>query len=349
MPIFSNKTERCLGIDIGSNTINIVELSENSKKVWLKNYGMAKIKEITGKKIKETKHDPFSPFVDEIAETIKIILREAGIKTKKSFLALPDFSSFLISFEVPKMKKEEVESAIQYQARQRVPLPLNEVTLDWNLTDIREKDGEEVLDVFLLAVPNETVRTYRRIAEKAGLKVGALDGEIMGFSEIFGKEEEVVMAVNIKRWSTSVNIINDKKPMQSSSLNVSLDNFKENVASVTEISYNQNNKKEDLEKSDERVKRALANELLKKVQEIYETYTTSKERRINQIILTGRGAKIREIEEVFNENLDTEVDIANPFKNIHYTAILEDLLKESGPDFSVAAGMSLLGLRSLEK
>lgn len=345
MPLLSNKNNKCLGIDIGANSIKIVELVRKESGVELSNYGMAKISEITGKEINEERQDSFSSSVEEIAETIQVIMKEVGIKTKKSFFALPDFSSFLISFEVPKMKKSEVESAVQYQARQRVPLPLNEVVLDWKLTDLKTKDEEEVLDVFLLAVPKDTVKTYRKIAEEAGLKIGALDSEVMGFAKIFGKEGELSVIVNIKERSTSVNIINNEKPLQSSSLNISADDFKSNVASLAEIDFNQKNKKKkEVKKSNQKIKNSLANELVKKVEEVYMDHATNR-KKIDKILITGKGAEMKAVQDVFI-NPETDGEMANPFEGMRYPDILEKIISDIGPKFSVATGMAYLGLDS---
>ncbi len=343
MSLFSKKNKKCLGIDVSNDFVRIVEISKKEEGYKLENYGSARISEITGKKIKK-EGQRFSLPEKEIAETIKAILKETGIKTKKSFFALPHFSSFLISFKMPKMEKEEIESAIHHQARQRVPLPLNEVTLDWNVSSKNSSDNG--VDVFLLAVPNETIETYREIAKEGNLKIGALDSEIMGFSQIFGIEQKSVAVVNIKRWSTSINIITDQKPAQSSSLNISASNFEEDISTLSEIDFNQkDNRSEEKSKSNEKIKASLAEELFEKVEEVYSGYNSESDQPVSKIILTGRGSEIDEIKEEFFKK-DIEVDISKPFMNINYPPVLEDAIDEMSPRFSVAVGMSILGLNS---
>ena len=111
-----------LGIDIGGSSIKIVEISGKKGKT-LENYGQLRseyfINPGTGKHWKAG-----TILSDErLIQAIRSVLREAKIKTKNAFFAIPDYSTFFTSFELPPMSKSEIEEAIRYEAPRHIPLP----------------------------------------------------------------------------------------------------------------------------------------------------------------------------------------------------------------------------------
>ncbi|MGM0438984.1 MAG: type IV pilus assembly protein PilM [Patescibacteria group bacterium] len=343
MPLFSKDPKKCLGIDIGATSIKIIELSKEGEEISLKNYGIASIEDITGRKLRAKSEGAFSSSLSAISDTVNTILKEANIKTKRSVFSIPDFSSFFTSFEVPKMKKSEVESAIQFQARQRVPLPLNEVTLDWNLTKLRKKEGEEMVEVLLLAVPNDIIKNYRSIAKKSGLEVGSLDAETFGLARVFGEEDETIVVVDIGDQSTTVNIIEDKIPKHSHSLDISGKDFTKDIAILPEVDYNEN-EKDKASRVPQKIRKSLAEEMSKKIKNVCDSYERERGEEINKILVTGGGIKFEEVKRELSSTFS--VVVANPFGKLNYPSVLEPIIKDLSPLCSVSIGMAMEGLRS---
>ena len=65
---------------------------------------------------------------------------------------------------------------------------------------------------------------------------------------------------------------------------------------------------------------------------------------IEEIYLTGGTANLPGLKEYFEETFKKKVEIPNCFSNLLYPPILEEKIKEIGPSFSVAVGLSLGGL-----
>ncbi len=352
MSLFSKNSKKCLGIDVGATSIKVVEIATEKNNLILKNYGISSIEEIKDKKKRAKDERTFSSSTDLISKTLKTILKEAGIKTKRSVFSIPDFSSFFTSFEVPKMKKSEVESAIHFQARQRVPLPLNEVTLDWKLTNLIEKEGEELVEVLLLAVPNEIVSSYREIAKESGLQMGSLDAETFGLARVFGKKEETVVVVDIGDQSTTVNIIKEDIPEHSNSLSIAGKDFTENFAILPDVNYNDKETDDSEEKKEERrkirevsrkVKKSLSEDLVKRVKEVCTSYQVEEGKEIKEVILTGGASNFKEVKEAFSQEFS--LSETNSFNNLKYPPALEPAVREVSPLFSVAIGMAMEGLK----
>ena len=360
MPLFSKSSTKCLGIDIGATSIKVVEIAKKEEKLSLNNYGIASIEDVTGKTLRSKSDQAVTSSKSAIAETIEKILKEAGIKTKKTVFSIPDYSSFFTSFEVPKMKRSEVESAIHYQARQRVPLPLNEVTLDWTLAKLREKDDKELIEVLLLAVPNDIIKAYRAIADKVGLKVGALDAEVFGLAKLYSKDGRTIAVVDVGDQSTTVNIIKDGVPKHSHSINVAGKDFTKEIAILPEVDYNRKERdeenedeKEDQKESEEematevskKIKKSLSDELSKKIKRVCDSYEDDGREEIDDIIIIGGGINFDELNEALIKN--NSAVLGSPFNNIDYPSALEPMMSEDLPSLlSVATGMALEGLKS---
>jgi len=78
MPFFSKDSKKCLGVDIGATSIKIVELSKKGDNISLSNYGIAAIKDITGKNIRIESDESLTSSKTAITETVNEILKEAG-------------------------------------------------------------------------------------------------------------------------------------------------------------------------------------------------------------------------------------------------------------------------------
>ena len=62
---------------------------------------------------------------------------------------------------------------------------------------------------------------------------------------------------------------------------------------------------------------------------------------INKVILTGGGALLKGILPLASRNFETEVVHGNAFDKVEAPAVVEPLLKDSGPEFAVALGLAL--------
>ncbi|KKS49229.1 MAG: hypothetical protein UV13_C0008G0003 [Parcubacteria group bacterium GW2011_GWC1_42_21] len=62
---------------------------------------------------------------------------------------------------------------------------------------------------------------------------------------------------------------------------------------------------------------------------------------ISKVILVGGGSALRGLAELAKNNFKTDVIIANPFNKVSAPAFLENILKETGPEFAVAIGLAL--------
>ena len=69
--------------------------------------------------------------------------------------------------------------------------------------------------------------------------------------------------------------------------------------------------------------------------------------KVSKIILTGGGALLKGLKEKASLVFETPVEVADPFSKVEYPAFLEEVLKNSGPEFAVAIGLAIRKLQEI--
>ena len=340
-----------LGIDIGTSYIKIVEISKSGHRKKLENYGQLSASAFHEKPFRTLEKNTLFLSNQDIVKAIKTIIEEAGIKTRQVVFSIPDFSSLFTNFELPPMTKEELPQAVRYEARQHIPLPLAEVTLDWQIIESRPLDDKKTsFKILLVAVPNEVVNQYQEIARISRLELFALEAEVFSLMRSLVEEDKniPIAILDIGAQSTTCSIVDKRILKISHSFNISGNEFIKVISKNLSIDYLEAEKleKEYGIKGKKEVKESLLpliDVILREIEVILNSFEQKSGGKIQKIILAGGLALLPGLKEYFAENLKTEIEIANPFSNILYSPILEKTLLEMGPSFAIAAGAALRG------
>ena len=349
--------KKFLGIDIGTSAIKIVELSSFAGRIKLENYGEVLAKVLYQKPFRTFEKSTLLLSSEEISRAIKAILEEAKIKTENCFFSIPDFATFFTTFELPGMTAEELPQAVEAEARKQVPMPLREVTLDWQLIEGKASDKKDTkLKILLAVVPNEIISQYQQIAALSNLKLLALETEIFGLirSLIEKEEKRIIGLIDIGARTTICSIIENRILKVSHSFDLSGDDLTERIAkglSLTEEIAENFKKKYGIlilqpsleEKDIQEILLPLIDIILRESEKIFKNFYLKEGKEIDRIILAGGTAFLPGILECFQDYFKKDIVIANPFSKTFYPPILEKTLKEMGPSYAIAVGMALRG------
>ena len=346
--------KKFLGIDIGTSFVKMVEVSRFGNRRKLESYGSLPASVLYDKKFRTFEKSSLLFSSKDIARAITAIMEEAQIKTRQAIFSIPDFSTFFTNFELPPMSKEELQQAVRYEARQHVPLPLGEVTLDWQVIEGKTADERKTnLKILLVAVPNEVINQYREIASASNLELFALEAEAFSlFRSLVGEDEKGNVAIiDIGAQSTTCNIVENKVLKISHSFDMGGNELAKIISKGLNLEYSE---AEDLKNKygisggeKEEVKQVLLpliDVILLEVQKIFDNFYRQGGKEVEKVILAGGIALLPGLKEYFAQTLKKETEIANPFSNLFYPPILEDTLKEMGPSYSIAVGTALRGL-----
>ena len=350
---FGIKSKRFLGVDIGSSTIRLVELSKKGQIVKLENYGEISLKDnaslmnFSGKSLKNSDK--------VIGERIKLILKEADIKEKDVGFSIPDFGSFFTTVKLPVMEKEEIEQALKYQVRPYIPLSLEDVTLDWSIID--GEPSKTKTRVLVVAIPNNIIDSYKAIVQFTNLNLKFLEPEIfpLARSSIKKESKKIVALIDMGETSTTCSVLKNGVVKVSHSFNIAGNELTSVIARSLNINYNEAEKlknKEGLLPSSE-VKHPrgirelllpLTGSIVDEIKKAFRNFFVQEGKEVESIILFGGLSTMPGLKEFFTVELKKPISIANPFLGIAAPPGLGVILKEKGPYYGVAIGLALKGL-----
>ncbi len=344
-----------LGIDIGTSTIKIVEMSRLGKRRKLDNYGEMKAEALYEKPFRTFEKSTLSFSNRDVVRALSAILKETGFKTNKAFFSIPDFSTFFTTINLPAMTDEEVPQAVNYEAPQHIPLPLQSVTLDWQIVE-REANatpGQETIKVLLVAVPKDVIQQYQQIAQTVGLELLSMEAEAFSLSRAVITEAEknkTVSLIDVGARSTTINIVDNGILRVSHSFDTSGSDFTTVIAKGLNIEYTEAEllkKKQGLLAESGGVKEImlpLIDLIIEEIKKIFSSFYQAEGKDVKKVFLAGGSALMPGLVGYFTKNLSRPTEIVNPFTNIYYPPILEDTLKEIGPSYAIAVGAALQGL-----
>ncbi|MBU2260245.1 pilus assembly protein PilM, partial [Patescibacteria group bacterium] len=218
MGLFSSN-KGYLGIDIGSSSIKIVELKEERGRLRLLTYGFT---ENLGDKFK----DYLQKDVKYTASVINKVCEKAKITSQNAIAALPTFSVFSSIINLSNVNLKEISSAVHWEAKKIIPLPLEDMVLDWKfISDSKEKnsDGDKKKDtkVLLTGAPKTLVKKYISIFKEARINLLSLETETFSLiRSLLGNDKTTIMIVEIGASTTDSSIVSKGIPVLNRSIDI---------------------------------------------------------------------------------------------------------------------------------
>ncbi|MEK7195935.1 MAG: type IV pilus assembly protein PilM [Patescibacteria group bacterium] len=340
-----------LGVDIGTTSIKIVELTESGGHPTLRNYGVLESYGHLERLNNAIQTSTLKMLDKETGELMNQLLRNLKIKTTDVIASLPTFSAFTALLDVPVMSPQETAQAMEYQAKAFVPLPISEVSIDWlPVGEYEDEKGIKHQQVFLVSVPNEQVRKYQRIFKSAGLNLKALEIEGVSLARVLtAGDPTTTLIVDIGSRSTAL-LVAEKGLLKYS---VQTDWGGGSLTQAVSSSLGINIKRaEELKKQKgllgtggeyelSTLMMPLLDVILGEAKRAKDTYEKNYKSKIERIILSGGGANLLGLEKYVSDQFGIPAVKADPFAKITYPPEVAPLIKEIGPPFSVALGLGI--------
>ncbi len=358
MGLFAKK-QSYLGIDLGTASIKVVELANVGGQAKLVTYGFA---ELPVEEIKFNVHDK----IDQSAKTLEQICKQARVTSRKAVAALPTFSVFSSVLTLPIMSEKEVGEALTYEAKKIVPLPLDEMILDWKILKKQAASKpavaapkekipsrmEKNIRVLLTAAPKNLVKQYLDIFSKANIELLSLETEAFALGRsLLGSETDIVLVADIGALTTDIVIIEDHIPVFNRSIDVGGVTVTKAIAQSLNIDQNRAEQfKRDVgivsegSASTIGVPNAIKDSIAPVINEIkysLSLYQSDSNRSIEKIIITGGSAFLPNVVEYLENIFQLKVVAGDPWSQVSYPLELKGVLEDIAPRFVTAIGLAL--------
>ncbi len=313
------------GIDIGFNSIKVMQLRADGrdKKHRVTGYGATHFDQSAFKGGEIINPEKIAAATQELFDKHLV----GNISTRRAAVSVPASKTFNRTVQFPKIdKKTDLEQAIRLEAEQYIPVPLDDLYIDYSIVSQDEK-GTEVL---VTAAPKKTIDSYITTLHLLGLEPIAVETTIAASGRLFQQTEQDNMpSILIDFGSLSSDVtIYDKTIVVTGTISGGGDNFSELIrkklgvskaeADIIKTKYGLGVSKKQQEINDTLA--PVLDELVREIKRMIRYYTERKnsEQNIEQIVTLGGGANMPGLSEYLTNSLRMPVRMCNPWESLPF-------------------------------
>jgi type IV pilus assembly protein PilM len=332
------------GLDIGSKTIKIVELTKDGAVFALTATGIVGYSGSSVSKIEDEKE------MASLGQLVKKLHAEAGVSSHDVVISVPEPQVFTRTIRFPALTDAEIASAVKWESEQYIPIPVQEAIVQHTIIARNDKATPPEVLVLLVAAPRVVIEKYTKIASLAGLNPVAVESEMIALSRVLGPPDKTVLLVDFGGTSTNIAVIKNTLLSFSRSIPIAGEAFTRAVSQglgVTNAQAEEYKKTYGLATSqlEGKVKSALDPVLKLVVDEIKKaiSFYQSEEKgeAPNAVIISGGTSGMPQIVTSLSELLGMEVLVGNPFSKVKTDAETAKKLAPYAPLYAVSVGLAM--------
>ncbi len=147
---------------------------------------------------------------ESILNAINKTLRENKIRPGEALTALPAEEVMVRYFQMPKIPKQEWESAVSFEAKRYIPFRMEDVIYDFKVSESRISPNQ--MDVVFVAVKREILNSHILLLQKANLRPVVVEPATFSLMRVFRTSEqlnpkEIIAIVDIDSEVANINIL----------------------------------------------------------------------------------------------------------------------------------------------
>ncbi len=336
------------GLDIGTGAIKFVKLKRTSNKYILLDYFYKELS-FTSQTREEEKYDIIIQELKKINQTFKL---------DRTFLitAIPRYAVIIKDVFFPSKDPQEIKNMIQFEIEKQIPFPIEKAVSDYLIinNNIFNEEGQTQTEVCLIATKNETINRHLEILKAARLEPNVVSVSSLALTKALvddwqskGKEATPYVIINIGNQFTEVNLVYNNDLISSRSINSGGMHLSAAIQSVLSVDYMESEKlkreiNEDVLPPEqisrlENIREEWLRELTNEIKLSLDLFR--KERKgleIKDILLTGGTSQLNGLKNYIAQNLNMNVEWANPLADVEGTIPQKELQM-----FSVSLGLAL--------
>ncbi len=352
--MFFRKKKEIIGIDIGSSSIKVIQLTDSEGRYTLNKFGLNVLApEII---VDGTVMDSV-----RCVETLQNLIKEQDISTKDAVISVSGHSVIVKRVTLPQMSEDELAESIKWEAEQYIPFDINEVNMDFQiLSTFTGADGKQQMNVLLAAVKKDKLSDYTALVIEAGLTPAIVDIDSFAVENMYNinyetNEKETIALVNIGASITNINILQGGMFAFTRDISIGGNRYTESIQKDLGLSFEDAErikKKEEVEGANllevDSIIQNVSAEITSEITRSFGYFkATMGSESINKVMLSGGASKIRNLDSFLQERLELPVEFINPFKKIDIPPSFDaEYIKSVAPLAAVAVG---LGVRRLDE
>lgn len=331
------------GLDMSDTSIKYADIEREKGSFYLSGLDKKNLQPGIIKKGKIIKEDLLISEIEEIT---------SQKTTQYAAISLPEENAFFQTVQISKMKGSRMREAIEYEAEESIPLPVEDIYLDYQVVG----SGRSKLNVLFAALPKKVVDSRISIIKRAGLFPVVAEIESMSVVRALVAREntpESLLLIDIGEDKTILTVFSKGVIIFTSYILISSSDLTEKIAKDNDISKYKAEKLKiehgliDEERRD--VADSLSSLLEDMVEEIKKhlayynscgfKFQNSEDNELEEIIICGGGAKLKGLPQFLSDKLGLEVKKGDPFVNVSDKC--KDEISGDGLEYATAFGLAL--------
>jgi len=340
--LFDFAHNKVLGLDIGSSSVKMVELSKDRSGYTVNSAAIVDIPGVAEKSSQE----------ENTLRVIQETLESSDFQADFVVCGVCGPEVAVRNFKFPPLQRNEVENAVMLEASQMCPFDVTRSTVDYQL--LPDKEGN--VSGILVAAKNSWIDKKRQIAEGLSFHNILVDVDGLALINCFNELEkpetgQSTAILNVGCSFVNLAFIGNSSPpfirdmvyAGNGIIKAVANEVGETPENVKKILFGETDSKKPKMELAESLKKSCKKLIIdiKETLRYYRTHTKSAA--VEKIFVCGGFALVKGFVEILNDQLSAEVILWNPFEKISLgeNSLKEKTLREKGPALAVAAGLAM--------
>lgn len=336
-----------VGLDIGTDHVRAAQLKPSGAGLSLVGYGQMPLP--MGSVVEGEILD-----VEAVSSAIRDLWRHSNVHGKDVTIGVANQKVVVRLIDLPFMERAELEGAIQYQAQDYIPIPVEDAILDFHIIgDYMTPADEHMMEVLLVAAQRDMIANSVAAVEGAGLKLAQIDltsfaivRSVVGIGgAVLPTEEEeageATAVIHISSGLTNIAVVERSVPRFTRVSSIAGNQFTQAIANVLNLTFDEAEDLKiraglpDIDAAQAQVvspddpdaqaihvaQEALEREVNKFIAEVrrsldYYLTQTTQIRTIRRLYMTGSGSQLANMAQYLEKGLQAQVTLADPLAHV---------------------------------
>jgi type IV pilus assembly protein PilM len=338
------------GLDIGSSSIKLVEISNTSKGRALGRFFQVPL--AGGVIVDGTVVEP-----EVLTAAIKELYRKSGCKRRKVVTSLSGHAVIVKKLTFAQMDEAELFELIHDEAEKYLPFE-DAATVDFDCQILGNHPyNPSQMEVLLVAAKKEIIEGYTKSIEAAGLIPTIIDVDSFAIETMYEEnyefdQNDVAILINIGASITNLNAVKGGGSIFTRDFTLGGNAVTQAIADQLSLTFEEAEKAKidglgDDEQARKRFREGLivhADPICSEIERSVDYFrSTFGVEGIKQVLLSGGGAMISGIAADLGQRLGIETEIVDPFRKIacHKQSLNKETAARVGPLAAVGVGLAL--------
>lgn len=350
MNLFRKKSAPVIGLDIGSSSVRVVQLSKQGSGYRIEHFAIEPMSE--GVMAEKSVQD-----IEAVSNAVARAVQNSGSRAKDCAIAVSGSAVFTKTISLPSnLAESDVESQVQIEANQYIPYPLDEVSLDFEVLGPNPRNADMV-DILLAASKSENVESRQDALDSVGLKARVVDVEAFAIANAFEvirdrdgiPGSETVAVFDIGFDLTTLLVLRSGRVIYTREHPFGGHQLLEETMRRYDMKAEQagffERDEQGPEDWEEEVLEPFQLNIVHQISRALQFYASSNEySNIGTIYLSGGSASLKGLAAMVQEELGVKTRLADPVSGMDLApSVAVSALKRNAPNLMVAMGLAMRG------